>query len=364
MKILIQHRHFQNEISGVLTYIQFLKKELEQKEGIQVRNVSTRENPIQDWLKMIAWADIVHMNSNDFLFALISKLFRKKIIIKYHYSFYLSAHANYEPMALFQRIKTELYYSLPKSNYPLKWKLYTVVKLAKLLTRFATASLADYHTSCSRYLAESYSFHKPIYTLYNPISIGDQTTNKSLSNLVRPYTFAYVGRLNPDKGIDILLKAVKILQKQEKDCQVIIIGDGEDAGKLQKMVTDLEITSSVQFLGQLSHDQVLEKVREAIALIAPSRWQDPAPYVVLEASSVQTCSIVSRMGGLPEMAGSHGFLFNNEDASGLAEAMAYCLDHPEEAIARGIQAHEYVKESFSPTKAAEEFLEICQKVSR
>ena len=362
MKILIQHRHYENEISGVLTYIHSITPELEAR-GIEVKTISTKQDNIAKWFSSIAGADIVHMNSNDLSFTLLCKALQKKIIIKYHYCLYQSTHTIYEPMKLTQRLKAEFKLTLPKANYPLKWKLHTFVKWARLATRLSTALLADYHTACSNFLGESSAFPWSVDTLYNPIQIKSKSQLKTRENLSQPYNFICVGRLAKDKGVDILLKAARILQDENKEFQITIIGDGGQSQELKQLTSDLEIANKVNFLGKLPQKEVLLKVEDALALIAPSRWQDPAPYVVQEASSVQTCSIVSQMGGLPEVAGPHSLFFENEDAEELAKCMRYCLDNPGEAINRGFQSSQYVASNFSAARAATQLLDICCKLT-
>ncbi|MDZ8032024.1 glycosyltransferase [Nostoc sp. DedSLP04] len=362
MKILIQHRHYDNEISGVLTYIYSIIPELEAR-LIEVKTISTRQDNITKWFSYIAWADIVHMNSNDLLFTLLCKTLQKKIIIKYHYSLYQSTHTSYEQMNLTQRLKAEFKHTLPKANYPLKWKLHTFIKWARLSTRLYTAFLADYHTACSNFLGESSAFPWSVDTLYNPIEIKSETQLKTLENLSQPYNFIFVGRLATDKGVDILLKAVRILQDENKEFKITIIGDGEQSQQLKQLTSDLGIANKVNFLGKVPQKEVLLKVQDALALIAPSRWQDPAPYVVQEASSVQTCSIVSKMGGLSEVGGPHSLFFENEDAEELAKCMRYCLDNPDEAINRGFQSSQYVAQKFSAARAVNRLLEICSQLT-
>ncbi|WP_414575703.1 glycosyltransferase family 4 protein [Anabaena sp. CCY 9402-a] len=361
MKLLIQHRHFKNEIAGVLTYINALMPELETR-GIEVKTISTREEQINTWIKLIFWADIVHMNSNDLIFALLCKTLNKKIIIKYHYCFYQSIHSQYEQMSFGKRLKAEFKYTLPKPNYPLKWKLFTFVKWARLVTRLGTALMANSHTACSNFLGESCAFPWQVVTLYNPIVISSESQPKNLDKLSTPYKFVFVGRLDADKGVDILLRAATILKDENRNFQVLIIGDGGAVNTLQQLTSSLELVNYVSFLGKLSNQEVIAQLQDALALVAPSRWQDPAPYVVLEASSTQTCSIVSKMGGLPEMAGKNGFLFENEDIKGLASCMRYCLDHPDEVINRGFLSSQYVAENFSSTLAVTQFLELCDQL--
>lgn len=261
-------------------------------------------------------------------------------------------------MSLWQRLKLEFVQTLPKSNYPLKWKLHTFVKWARFTTRFGTALLCDRHAACSQFLAESLSFPWTVAALNYPIESA--SGEKTLEDLTQPYTFTYIGRLNPDKGVDLLLRATKLVDDQS--FQVNIIGDGQDLERLKALVEELEISDRVEFLGRRSGKEILEIVRSSLALVVPSRWQEPAGYVALEASSVRTCSIVSKVGGLPEMAGSLNLFFDREDYKTLAQQMQLCLDNPAEALERGNQAHQYIAENFTSEKAVRELLELCQQL--
>jgi glycogen synthase len=360
MKLLFQHAHHFDEISGVLTYINALTPEL-QAQGVSTQSVSTKATPFWQQIQAIAWADMIHMNSNHLAFALLCKLLGKKIILKYHYLFYQSTHFEYEPMPFRQRLTTELILSLPKAHYPLKWKLHSIVKYARLATRLATAWLADRRISCSQFLAASYSLPWPITTIYNPATVTPQPL-KNLDQLTQPYTFIYVGRLSHDKGIDLLIKASKILVDQTAQFQVLIIGDGPSAADLKTLTAELGITEQVQFLGRRSNAEILPLIRSALALIAPSRWQEPAGYVTVEASAEQTCSITARVGGFPEIATPYGLLFEREQSHPLAALMQSCLAHPEDTLQRGQKAHEYVLEQFPPDKIACQFLDLCQEL--
>ncbi|AKG22537.1 glycosyltransferase family 4 protein [Calothrix sp. 336/3] len=358
MKLLIQHRHYSHEISGVLTYVHAVIPELE-KANIQVQTISTRQDNLWQWIAGIFWSDIVHMNSNDLGFALLCKLFGKKIIIKYHFPLYFCTHSKYEPKTFGERFKQELKTIYPPANYPWKWKFFALVKLARLLTRIGTAFLADSHTACSNFLGESCSFPWLVKTIYNPIDISEYQQPKNLEHLSEEKKLIFVGRLDADKGVDILLKAVKLLNEEQKKFQLVIIGDGPQAGELKQLAQSLEINDYVQFLGKLPHTEVLNHVKNALALVAPSRWQDPAPYTVLEASSVQTCTIVSQMGGLPEVGGPHSLSFKNGDIRELANCLKFCIESPEETLKRGWLSSQYVAEKFAPHIVARELIELC-----
>lgn len=353
MKLLIQHTHQSGEIAGVLTYIDAIVPALN-SHAIQTEVISTKDS-IFTWLQAILKADLIHMNSNHLGFAVLCKLLNKKIIIKYHYLFYSSTHNYYEKMSLKQRLRTEFIQTLPKSNYPLKWKLFTVVKWARLGVRFATALLSDRHVACSQFLAESLSFPWRVETLYNPIALS-----KSEKILSKPYTFVYAGRLNPDKGIDLLIRAVKRLNNA--NFKVLIIGEGNELETLQTLAIQLSLSDRIEFLGRRSSSETLEIMRAALAVIVPSRWQEPAGYVALEAASVGTCPIVSNVGGLPEMAGTSCLFFERENVQELAERMQFCLDNPAEILDRGHQANKYVSEKFSPEAISSQLIKLCQEL--
>ncbi len=365
MNLLFQHTHQADEIAGVLTYINVIEPELQLRDVVTQR-ISTKTDSVWQQIRSILWADIVHMNSNHLMFALLCKVFGKKVILKYHYLFYTSTHSTYEPMSFRQRLQTELIHYIPKSNYPLKWKLHSLIKYIRLLTRLLTAALVDRRLACSQFLADSYSLPWPVDLAYNPALLPDTSMptsrQKRLEQLTQPYTFVYVGRLQPDKGVDILLQATKILNDQDHQFQVLIVGDGSASHQLKSLVEKLQIADRVTFLGRRSHSESLAFMQSALALVTPSRWQEPAGYVSCEASTVQTCSIVARVGGLPEIATPYGLLFEQEDYAGLAIAMKACLDDPQEAIDRGQNAYQYVLEQFPPDKIANQLLAMCHQL--
>ncbi|NER47324.1 MAG: glycosyltransferase family 4 protein [Symploca sp. SIO1A3] len=360
MKLLIQHNQEPDEISGVLAYINTIVTELKSRK-VEVKVISTRESNFQQWLKSLVWSDAVQMNSNQLFFALLAKLLGKKIILKYHYPIYESTHFEYKKLSFLEQIRAEVVDSIPGNNYPLKWKIYPIVRWSRLLKRLATALVADYHTASSQLLSKSCVLPWPVFTLYNPIAIPNCLSPKQLKDLSYPYTFIFAGRLHFDKGVDLLIKAARLLLNRRQDFRVLVIGDGRDFERLNTLVSELELSSHVSFIGKLTHPEVLAKITEAIALVYPSRWEEPVGYTVLEAARVQTCTIVSNKGALPEMASLTSFFFESEDVEALASHLNYCLDHPEELLARGRQGSRYVAEKFSPDKRVDQLLSICQQ---
>lgn len=94
-------------------------------------------------------------------------------------------------MSLRERLSKEFIRTLPKAQVPLKWKLYTLVKWAKLAIRLSTALVADRHVACSNFLAQSHAFPWSVATLYNPIKTKLTQGNKNIAELSDPYCFVF-----------------------------------------------------------------------------------------------------------------------------------------------------------------------------
>lgn len=359
MKILIQHNQNEDDISCVFAYIKVIAIGLKQNK-IKVRTMTTKKKNLNYYLENIAWADIVHLNSNHFLFALMAKILGKKIILKYHYPIYETTHFQYRQMSFLKQIEAEIIDSIPKLDYHLYDRtIYSVRRWARLCKRLATASVATHHIAASQTLSKCCILPWKITTVYNPIEISNEFNYKKLTDLSLPYTFVFAGRIHYDKGIDILIKATQLLLNKRQDFRVLVIGDGPKLKRFKKLSSQLNVLNYVNFLGKLSHEEVLVRIKNALALVYPSRWEEPVGYTVLEASSVQTCSIVSKMGVLLEVASPSSFFFENEDVTTLTHYLNYCLDNPEEVIERGLEARKYVAQKFSLKDSVDRILTFC-----
>lgn len=110
----------------------------------------------------------------------------------------------------------------------------------------------------------------------------------------------YVGRLEPEKGIDILLQAVGNLKKKMM-INLFIGGSGADEIKLRKMVDDLGINDAVFFLGYVKFGQELFNLySKADYFILPS-LSEGFPNVIMEAMAFGVAIVSSDVGGISEI---------------------------------------------------------------
>lgn len=142
------------------------------------------------------------------------------------------------------------------------------------------------------------------------------------------YDFVFVGEIRRLKGIDVLLEAVAAL-KQERAVSVLMVGAGPDEAHLRDRVQELDVSDSVTI------SPPIHPARDAFAMarcvVIPS-LAESLPYIVLEVLASGVPLLATRVGGIPEIFGSHSdSLLPPGDADALAAAMGAFLDDPEQA---------------------------------
>lgn len=122
------------------------------------------------------------------------------------------------------------------------------------------------------------------------ITINNGFSNKKVfcgySNLKDKYAdklvFLSVGNLIKTKGHDITLEAMVRLIRKVPNAHLIIIGDGAQKWELQNLTRKLGISNNVEYLGQLSHEKVMEYMSICDIFILPS-WNEAFGVVYAEA---------------------------------------------------------------------------------
>jgi glycosyltransferase involved in cell wall biosynthesis len=113
-------------------------------------------------------------------------------------------------------------------------------------------------------------------------------------------TVLYVGRISPEKGVDILVEAWRRIAA-ETTLELVIIGDGPSRTQLERRAP-----SGIRFEGRLQAARVQERMRSARTLVLPSIWYEGQPMVVLEALGAGLPVLASRTGGMPDLLGPLG----------------------------------------------------------
>jgi glycosyltransferase involved in cell wall biosynthesis len=147
--------------------------------------------------------------------------------------------------------------------------------------------------------------------------------------------WVYAGRLSPEKGVDDLVAAARLLPHRA----LRVLGGGPEHARLVRVAP-----VNVTFLGPVSPARVAEELRAAGAVAVPSRWPENFPYAVLEAQQAGRAVVATRVGGIPEQIedGVDGVLVPPADPVRLAAAVGALLDDPGAASAIGTRARSRV----------------------
>lgn len=168
-----------------------------------------------------------------------------------------------------------------------------------------------------------------------------------------PFTAAYVGRLVPEKGVDVLLDA---LAMTEAPCRLLIIGDGPCRGALEARVGTRGLEERVRFTGAMSPMELAEHLRSADALVLPSRstpvWKEQFGRALIEAMACALPVIGSDSGAIPEVVGDAGLIFPEGDAAALAECLDRLAASPELCVDLGESGRLRVSRMYSQERVA------------
>lgn len=135
---------------------------------------------------------------------------------------------------------------------------------------------------------------------------------------------SFVGKLTDFKGVDVLIEAASIYEKENEDVLTIIAGDGELREKLEGQVQSLGL-KNVKFLGNRPQEKLKEIYNIADCSCVPSR-REPFGLVAIEAMACGAPVVATNEGGLPDFVKEDvGRLVNVEDSKALAETITKIL---------------------------------------
>ncbi|NYD54589.1 glycosyltransferase involved in cell wall biosynthesis [Microbacterium pseudoresistens] len=156
----------------------------------------------------------------------------------------------------------------------------------------------------------------------------------------------FVGRLNPDKGIDVLFDALAICASRGTEVQLLIVGDSEGV-PVTELARRLDGIIPVHLAGFVRDPRALLAVMDVLVL--PSR-REGFPNVVLEAAAMEVPAITSDATGCVDAVidGETGLIVQTGNAAALADALARTVRDDEKRAALGYAARARAVDEFAP----------------
>lgn len=160
----------------------------------------------------------------------------------------------------------------------------------------------------------------------NPNEIADEGP----ADVAHNGEFVYLGRLSPDKGVELLADACR-----DTGCKAVFVGEGPSRVRIEGTL------SKESVVGWQSRACAHRRLRQSRGLVLPSLWYEAQPLVVLEAAALGVPAIVSDQCAARELVkdGQTGLWFRSGDVRDLREKLLTLAD-PELASRMGRAAYE------------------------
>src|SRR3954469_19701892 len=170
----------------------------------------------------------------------------------------------------------------------------------------------------------------------------------------------FVGRLNAQKGIEMLLRALSLTQFV---VNLDVIGDG-DSSRFRALADELGVAERVRWIGALPQHKLTEYYRSATALVVPS-VNEGLGLVAVEAQLCETPVIAFDSGGLSDVVQHDrtGILVSDISASALADAIDRLLASPDRRAFLGAAGRLHALATFAPESVARRYATIYRTLA-
>jgi glycosyltransferase involved in cell wall biosynthesis len=174
---------------------------------------------------------------------------------------------------------------------------------------------------------------------------------------------AYVGRLVPEKGVDLFLRA---LSRLTGSWHATLLGSGPAKSALCEQVAALGLTDRVTLVPWLLSAEMPAFYREIDVLVLPSRsrpnWVEQFGRVLIEAMACEVAVVGSRSGEIPYVIGDAGLTFPEDDVEALAQILDKLVREPDLRDTLGKKGRSRVLQHFTQTQIADATLDVYRQV--
>ncbi|HHE39298.1 MAG TPA: glycosyltransferase family 1 protein [Candidatus Cloacimonetes bacterium] len=177
-------------------------------------------------------------------------------------------------------------------------------------------------------------------------------------NTVPGKLVSFVGKFTDFKGIDVLIKAARIISDRIPEVMFCLAGDGQLRQEMENLKSELKL-DNVYFLGHQNQVDVASLYNAADVSVVPSRIE-PFGLVAIEALACGTPVVATNAGGLPDFINDKvGQLVEMEDHQALAKAIIEELKNNTK-LTKGKYAEKYA-EDYSWNKTLQKVIDIYRK---
>jgi glycosyltransferase involved in cell wall biosynthesis len=170
-----------------------------------------------------------------------------------------------------------------------------------------------------------------------------------------------IGRLSPEKGVDVLIKAVASTVNRGFDVTLVIIGEGNERPRLTQLISNLNLSDRVFLIGY--YDKAFCFLPYFDVFVLPS-YTEGFPITLLEAMQAGTPIVATRVGEVPAVldGGRFGRLVPPGDPEALAKGIEEVYSNRQEAKQRSVGAQERVLMEYGVEKMVQRYVDLYHTV--
>lgn len=150
---------------------------------------------------------------------------------------------------------------------------------------------------------------------------------ESVAEKYQKFTVLYVGRMELEKGIDEIIRAIGDLKEHQIDAQAVLIGDGIHIETFKSLADELGIAEQTKFLGQIKNDLLNEYYKKCHVFALPSKRVEGHPMTISEAMCSGLPILSTDKGGLKTLFTDEKEGYFIEDYKSLAEKIKYLINN-------------------------------------
>lgn len=223
-----------------------------------------------------------------------------------------------------------------------------------------------YHALCQKELEDirAYGLKQPVAIIPNGINLPD--SNLKFEKSDKKKHLLYLGRLHKKKGVDLLLKALTVINKEKKEMldnwQIDLVGWDHEGCKaeLEKIVADNHLDDLVVFHGGLFGENKQRMYANADGYILPSHGEG-LPMTVLEAWSWKIPVIMTPECHLPEGYSANAAIEINDNVESVCNGLKTFLGMSDkERQSMGMRGYNLVRENFTWDVSAKKMIEVYE----
>jgi len=213
-----------------------------------------------------------------------------------------------------------------------------------------------------------------ITVVHNAVDSSEFKPRKKNSKLVnklgikKDKIIGYISNMSYREGHDILIRGFQLIKDEMPDAKLLLVGDGRDREKLEKLVSELQLNDSVIFTGNVDHSKIKDYYGVIDLFVVPRRHDYAADLVTplkpYEAMGLGRPLLVSDRPALKEIVGEdRGFVFKTEDYADLARVAIGCFNSPEECLKATKNARKWLLDERNWEHNAQIYTDLYRKLT-